>query len=157
MALLSIWGCREADNSRKRERQTDRPTVAFFPDSVWESDCVKGWRRCLHPCVCASCVSFFPNKVRVFLVSNSLTGQEAFLTSEQPFEFPGPVPMTGEPCPGRGSPCLSPFFLFWPLPPHCCPHHPSWAAFSSPRNQGVGVGGPLQSPFAICRASLCKS
>lgn len=105
---------------------------------------------------------FLPDKVYVFLVSNSQIGLgwEAFLNpSQHSFEFPSAVPVAGGGGgPAQGGACLVSLLSFCPgssvapAPSHHCPH-PSWAAFFPSRKPEVGgMGGEpealydLQSP-----------
>lgn len=104
-------------------------------------------------CVCASVLLFLPDKVCVFLVSNSETGREAFLNPSQHFfEFPGSVPMAGGPCPERSLPCFSPFCsgnsVSLALSCHC--HHLDCLLFFQEAPGGEGcVWLKNQGAFAI--------
>ena len=117
---------------------------------------------CVCVCVYACVPLFLPDKVCVFLVSNSQTGQEAFLNpSPHAFELPGSVPMAGA---GWGAPreelalflsFLSLLGLVCPLPLPATAPHLSWAAFFPSRKpRGGGRRLESQRPFAITEPLL---
>lgn len=122
----------------------------------------------MHKYVCVSLLLVLPDKVCVFLVSSSPSGQEAFLNpSQRSFELFGSVPLAGGGaggCPGGNLTCFSPLFLFGEQRVPCpvllaLPPQPGCLLSILETLGGLGgrwLESPCTGPFAIAEALLAS-